>query len=154
MGTRFSYFPNGNVNVITNNRDTGRTETFGYDSLNRIISASSQANSGADCWGQAVPTNGGYDRYGNLLNINVTKCSATSLSVSVSASTNQIIGPGGYSYDAAGCGRAAGDSGRRDVHLRRRRAAGEELERQRHALLVRGGRERAGGDRHERRYHQ
>ncbi len=96
-----TYFANGNVQVVTNNRngDAGRTETLGYDSLNRITSASSQANSGADCWGQTVPP-GGYDRYGNLLNINVSKCSATSLLVNVNAN-NQLTGPA-YSYDAAG----------------------------------------------------
>jgi len=47
-----------------------------------------------------VPT-GGYDRYGNLLNINVSKCSATALSPSVNAFTNQISSSG-FTYDAAG----------------------------------------------------
>jgi RHS repeat-associated protein len=92
-----TYYPNGNVEVITNNRDNGRTVTYGYDSLNRINSASSQATSGADCWGQAIPSTG-YDRYGNLLTITVTKCTALALSISVNGN-NQVSG---FSYDAAG----------------------------------------------------
>jgi len=35
-------------------------------------SATTQATSGADCWGQSVPSTG-YDRYGNLLTINGTQ---------------------------------------------------------------------------------
>ena len=66
-------------------------------SLNRWNSASSQASSLPDCWGQSVPS-GGYDRYGNLLTINVSKCSAPSLSIGVNGS-NQVSG---WSYDAAG----------------------------------------------------
>ena len=97
LSLSYSYFANGNVDVITNNRDNGRTVTYGYDSLNRINSASTQASSGADCWGQAVPSSG-YDRYANLLTINVTKCSAPSLSISVTGN-NQVSG---YSYNAAG----------------------------------------------------
>src|SRR2546422_676462 len=34
----FSYLGNLNVSTITNNRDTGRTETFTYDELNRLTS--------------------------------------------------------------------------------------------------------------------
>jgi RHS repeat-associated protein len=71
--------------------------TYGYDSLNRWNSASSQAATGADCWGQSVPS-GGYDRYGNLLTINPSQCSPPGLSKSVNGN-NQVSG---YSYDAAG----------------------------------------------------
>jgi RHS repeat-associated protein len=99
LSLAYGYFPNGNVETITNNRDTGRTATYGYDSLNRINSASSQATSGADCWGQSVPT-GGYDRYGNLLTINSSKCTTQSLSLGVNGK-NQITNTG-YGFDASG----------------------------------------------------
>jgi RHS repeat-associated protein len=96
LSLSYSYFANGNVNVETNGRDNGRTATYGYDALNRVISASSQATSGSDCWGQSM----GYDRYANLLTVSVTQCSAPSLSLSVNAN-NQITNSG-FSYDAAG----------------------------------------------------
>src|SRR5436309_3382843 len=93
---------NGNVYAITNNRDTNRSQTFAYDALNRLLSAQ---NAGTDCnqklpdghteyWGNSYV----YDPWGNLNQKQVTKCSAESLSVSVSAN-NQLQG---YSYDAAG----------------------------------------------------
>jgi RHS repeat-associated protein len=99
LNLAYGYFPNANVETITNSVDNGRTATYGYDSLNRINSASTQATSGADCWGQTVPSTG-YDRYGNLLTINVSKCTAPTLSVSVNAK-NQITNTG-FSYDASG----------------------------------------------------
>jgi RHS repeat-associated protein len=99
MNLGFSYFANGNVQTVTNNRNTNRTESVTYDSLNRVSTAQSAATSGADCWGQSIPTDGtGYDRYGNLMNVNVSKCSAQSLSISVDAN-NHV---GGDTYDAAG----------------------------------------------------
>ena len=83
----FSYLGNLNVSTITNNRDTGRTETFTYDELNRLSSAQSQATSGPDCWGQTMPASNatppGYDRYGNLRTINSSQCSTPGLSLSV-----------------------------------------------------------------------
>ena len=87
---------NGSVYSITNNLDTGRTQTFTYDELNRVSTAQSQATAGADCWGQSF----GYDRYSNLLSVSVTKCSAPSLSVSVNG--NNRITNTGFTYDAAG----------------------------------------------------
>jgi len=98
---------NGNVWFITNNRDGTRSQTFGYDALNRITSAQ---NNGTDCtirtannltvyWGNSYS----YDAWGNLLTKTVTKCSAENLSVA--ANTNNqihtISGPD-YAYDAAG----------------------------------------------------
>jgi len=87
---------NGNVASITNNRNAGRTQLFTYDYMNRVATAKTQATSGTDCWGQSF----GYDRYANLLNANVTQCSAPSLSLSVNTS-NRITNTG-FSYDAAG----------------------------------------------------
>jgi RHS repeat-associated protein len=87
---------NGSVASSTNNLLPERTQTFTYDTLNRLATAQTQATSGPDCWGQSF----GYDRYANLLSINVTKCTAPSLSLSVN-NQNQITNPG-FSYDAAG----------------------------------------------------
>jgi RHS repeat-associated protein len=88
---------NGSVTKITNNADNGRTVNFGYDSLNRISSASSQATSGADCWGQ----NFGPDTLANLNSIALSQCSGTQLSVTVNSNTNHI-NTSGYTYDALG----------------------------------------------------
>ena len=95
---------NGNVFGITNYKDSNRNQSFTYDTLNRLISAQ---NAGTDCsvhlpdghteyWGNSY----GYDAWGNLLQKNVTKCSAENLQISVD--TNNHIQTAGYSYDAAG----------------------------------------------------
>jgi len=86
---------NGEITSVVNNLDTGRTQSFAYDPLHRVISAQSQATSGPDCWGQSF----GYDRWANLLSVNVTKCSA--LSLSVTATNNRLTGTG-FNYDATG----------------------------------------------------
>lgn len=97
-----SFNPNGTVSGVANAITSGRTQTFGYDYLNRITSAQTTAASGSYCWGQAIPTNG-YDRYGNLLTINSTQCSAPTISLSVNTAGyyNQVTNTG-YSYDASG----------------------------------------------------
>ncbi|HEY6249912.1 MAG TPA: RHS repeat-associated core domain-containing protein [Candidatus Angelobacter sp.] len=93
---------NGNVYDITNNRDSNRSQSFTYDALNRLISAQ---NAGTDCtqhtvnglteyWGNSYD----YDAWGNLLQKNVTKCSAENLSVAALVN-NQLVG---YSYDSTG----------------------------------------------------
>jgi RHS repeat-associated protein len=87
---------NANVNVETNGRDSGRTATYAYDSLNRVSTATSQATSGSDCWGQSFS----YDRYANLTTTTSTQCSAPILSLSVN--TDNQITNSGFSYDAAG----------------------------------------------------
>jgi RHS repeat-associated protein len=88
------------VETQTNNLDPGRTVNYTYDALNRLTSGATQATSGADCWGQAVPS-GGYDQYGNLSKINVSQCSAPALNLSVNAGNNQF-NSGGFGYDLAG----------------------------------------------------
>jgi RHS repeat-associated protein len=86
----------GNVMSIADNLQANRTQTFGYDNLNRISTAQSAATSGADCWGQSF----GYDAWANLLAENVTKCAGTQLSIGVN-SQNRITNSG-FSYDASG----------------------------------------------------
>jgi RHS repeat-associated protein len=96
-----SYNANGAVSGVANALISGRTQSFTYDYLNRIITGQSTATSGTYCWGQSIPTNGtGYDRYGNLLMINSSQCSAPTLNLSVNG-YNQITNSG-FSYDASG----------------------------------------------------
>jgi RHS repeat-associated protein len=85
---------NGNIASLTNNLNTGRSQSYTYDTMNRLASAQSQATSGTDCWGDSY----GYDRFGNLLTMTVTKCTAQNLNVTVDGN-NHITG---MSYDAAG----------------------------------------------------
>jgi RHS repeat-associated protein len=96
LSLSYTYFANGNVNVETNGRNSGRSVTYTYDALNRVSTATSQATSGSYCWGQSF----GYDRYANLLAVNVTQCTAPMLSLSVNTS-NQITNTG-FTYDASG----------------------------------------------------
>jgi len=98
----WSVADNGNVNVITNNRDTTRSQSFTYDQVNRIATAETSSTSGSHCWGEKF----GYDQWANLLSIGVAStsyngCTQENLNLSVNAS-NQISSPSGYVYDAAG----------------------------------------------------
>jgi RHS repeat-associated protein len=92
---------NGNVTSFTNNRDAARSQSFTYDSLNRIATADTQATPSTNatkCWGESFS----YDAWGNLLSIGglsgYTGCSQESLTVSATTK-NQL---NGYGYDAAG----------------------------------------------------
>lgn len=85
---------NGQVKQIANNRNTSRTQNYTYDSLNRILTASTQATTGTYAWGLQF----GYDIWGNLLTASVTQGSPTVLSVAADSS-NRVSG---YCYDAAG----------------------------------------------------
>ncbi|MEI9812731.1 MAG: hypothetical protein WDO18_08685 [Acidobacteriota bacterium] len=66
---------------------SGETVTYSYDNLNRLASAVSSVNPG---WGQSF----GYDGFGNLTNVSVTKGSAPSLT----ANTRIIDIPAGYHH--------------------------------------------------------
>jgi RHS repeat-associated protein len=97
---------NGNVFGITNYKDSTRNQTFTYDVLNRLATAQ---NAGTDCsvlvlqnktkfWGNSYV----YDAWGNLLQKNVTKCSAEGLVVTADV-RNWIHASGtDYQYDVAG----------------------------------------------------
>jgi RHS repeat-associated protein len=85
---------NGEVKQIANNRNPSRTQNFTYDSLNRILTASTQATTGTYAWGLQF----GYDIWGDLLTSTLTQGSAPILTVS--ADTNNRIS--GFCYDAAG----------------------------------------------------
>jgi len=96
LNLTFGYYANRNVETITNNLNTARTQTFTYDNLNRLATAQTQATSGTYCWGQGF----GYDRYANLQTATVTQCTAPMLSLSVN--TNNQITNSGFAYDASG----------------------------------------------------
>jgi hypothetical protein len=85
---------NGNVAGITNNINTARSQSFTYDSLNRISTAATQATTGTYAWGLSF----GYDPWANLLSASVTQGSAPPLSMSA-LGNNRLSG---YSYDASG----------------------------------------------------
>jgi len=95
---------NGNVLRIANNitGSTGQSVTYTFDWLNRIASAYTDATSGSGCWGETYSI----DRYGNLKTIaamtGYTGCVQESgIGVTVNSS-NQITGPGTFTYDLAG----------------------------------------------------
>jgi hypothetical protein len=88
---------------MTNNLDTARSQSFTYDSLNRISTAkttSTGSTNAAKCWGEQF----GYDAWGNLSSIvgiqpAYTGCTQES-GFSITATTeNQVPG---YTYDSAG----------------------------------------------------
>jgi RHS repeat-associated protein len=89
---------NGNVISISNNRDSARSQSFGYDLLNRIATAQTNSTTGTKCFGESF----GYDAWGNLLTIGgvtgYSGCTQESLGVAANGK-NQISTTG---YDAAG----------------------------------------------------
>jgi RHS repeat-associated protein len=96
---------NGNIQSQTNNVDSGRSQSYTYDSLNRLLTAQSQATSGADCWGQsfgnnATPPTLAADAWANMFYANSTQCSSFQPRFTPTTS-NQFTGTG-ISYDADG----------------------------------------------------
>ncbi len=106
LDLQYSYNPgtdNGNVMGTTNKIDGLRSQTFTYDTLNRLLNAqtnSTYSTSSTKCWGESYS----YDAWGNLL--------ATSRPSSSYTSCTQETPPGGnannnnrisaFCYDAAG----------------------------------------------------
>ncbi len=95
---------NGNVMSIANNIDNLRSQTFAYDTLNRLSTAQTNATystSPTKCWGESYS----YDPWGNLLGTGWPSSSYASC-------TQESPGPGGAvgannqlstdTYDAAG----------------------------------------------------
>jgi RHS repeat-associated protein len=99
---------NGTVTGVTNNADSGRTQSFTYDPLNRILSAMSSATSGVDCWGQNFGPDGNAadDALANLTKINSgtqtsPPCPYGLLNVTVDAN-NHINSDSTFWYDSGG----------------------------------------------------
>jgi RHS repeat-associated protein len=110
----FGSTDNGNVMGITNNRSTTRSQSFAYDSLNRIATAestSTYATSPANCWGESYffdnNSTTGQGAWGNLTSTlspssAYTGCvQESNLSVSVSPN-NQLSQSSNFCYDSAG----------------------------------------------------
>jgi RHS repeat-associated protein len=99
LNLTFSYptANNGNISTQTNNVDTGRTQAYKMDVLNRLMSVETNANSGVDCWGQSFT----YDALANFGSGNSVKCSNPAAQYGVDVH-NHINSPTGYSYDLAG----------------------------------------------------
>jgi RHS repeat-associated protein len=99
---------NGNIATQTNNVDTGRTQNYTYDNLNRLLTAQTQATSGADCWGQsfgnnATPPTMATDALANLFYASSTQCSSPQprFTMNPSPYNNEFTGTG-ISYDLDG----------------------------------------------------
>jgi RHS repeat-associated protein len=108
---------NGNVQSITNNIDWHRSQSFVYDSLNRISTAQTNAdnqpayqgdtNSIKLCWAETYT----YDAWGNLLSLglnsatqpNYVGCTQESgFNYTNSMGANNRLTATGFTYDAAG----------------------------------------------------
>jgi RHS repeat-associated protein len=87
---------NGNVYQITNNRSSTRTQSFTYDSLNRILSGQSSGTGGTS-WGDTYVI----DAWGNLTNMNPVsgKGYGQNFQDAPASLKNQL---NGYCNDAAG----------------------------------------------------
>ncbi len=94
----------GHVYGITNNLDTTRSQTFGYDPLNRIVSAqttSTHATSAAHCWEETYTV----DAWGNLItnaattNPAYTGCLQESGFTKTADNSNHLSG---FGYDVSG----------------------------------------------------
>jgi RHS repeat-associated protein len=94
-GTEGSGSDNGNVFAITNYRDTTRSQAFTYDTLNRLTSAWSAANTGTYSWGE----NYSIDAWGNL---QISPMGGKANGGNFQVSGNAQNRPTGLAYDAAG----------------------------------------------------
>jgi RHS repeat-associated protein len=83
------------IRVTDNLQNTDRSQTYTYDALNRIRTASSSANAGANCWGQSFRYDSVYPT--NLSSVTASKCTAQTFSHSIT-NKNRIAG---FTYDNA-----------------------------------------------------
>jgi RHS repeat-associated protein len=90
---------NGQIQCITDNVDSGRTISYGYDALYRLTSATTNGSTNYPKWGLSWSLS--YDRYGNRLGQTQTYGAPPTNSVSVDPTTNHITGSP-YAYDANG----------------------------------------------------
>jgi YD repeat-containing protein len=98
---------NGNIATQTNNVTNGRTQNYAYDSLNRLLTAQTQATSGGDCWGQSFGNNGppptlAADALANLFYTTATECSAPQPRFTMNTSNNNQFTGTGIGYDLDG----------------------------------------------------
>jgi RHS repeat-associated protein len=86
---------NGNITSIVANEDASRTQTFTYDSLNRITSGYSAAATGAFSWGETYSI----DPWGNLNIAPMANKAHGGTFGNASDNNNHALG---FTYDAAG----------------------------------------------------
>jgi hypothetical protein len=105
---------NGNIAGITNNRDNTRSQSFAYDSLNRIATAettSTYTTSPTNCWGESYffdnnnISTAGQGAWGNLTSTlppssAYNGCVQESNLSAIAATNNQLTST--YCYDSAG----------------------------------------------------
>ncbi|MHB8486277.1 MAG: RHS repeat-associated core domain-containing protein [Candidatus Acidiferrales bacterium] len=94
---------NGNVMAIFNNLNSGRTQTFAYDALNRIATAQTQGTTGSNCFGFQFT----YDGWANLTATSIlsgyTSCGATTPDAfGISVDGNNHLTTSGFTYDSSG----------------------------------------------------
>src|SRR5579875_256399 len=106
FGLDYSYSQNGGnngqISGITDDVDNGRSVTYTYDSLSRLVAATTAGSANYPQWGLSWT----YDQYGNRTGQSISAgCVAPMTcptnSVAVNALTNQIT-TSGYGYDANG----------------------------------------------------
>lgn len=81
-------FNNGQIQCINDLVDSGRNASYTYDTLGRLVNASTKGSAGYAAWNMAFT----YDRYGN-------RTAENSTTVTINPATNQIST---LSYDASG----------------------------------------------------
>jgi RHS repeat-associated protein len=89
---RYTTGDNGNVFTVANNRDSTRTQSFTYDSLNRIASAESSGSA----WGETFTI----DAWGNMIGETGISGKTNHEGLNTTALTNNQLS--GFGYDAAG----------------------------------------------------
>jgi RHS repeat-associated protein len=109
LNLSFSYFTgnNGDIARQTNNVSSGRTQSYTYDSLDRLLTTQTQAASGGDCWGQSFGNNGppptlAADALANLFYATATQCSAPQPRFTMNTSNNDQFTGTGIGYDPDG----------------------------------------------------
>jgi len=95
----YNYSPTQNNRRITSSVDavTGENVSYTYDSLNRLIAASTSGTAGVQ-WGNSYS----YDGFGNLTSKVVTKGTAPQVYPIVNSAKNQARMSGDYGFDANG----------------------------------------------------
>jgi RHS repeat-associated protein len=86
---------NGQINCITDAVDSGRSVSYGYDTVRRLVSAVTQGSTNYPKWGLAWT----YDQYSNRTAQTVTAGSGYTSSLTFDPATNR---PNGYTFDASG----------------------------------------------------
>jgi YD repeat-containing protein len=99
MNLTHTFSPTQNNGRITSSVDgvTGENVSYTYDSLNRLIAASTAAAAGVQ-WGYTYS----YDGFGNLADKIATKGSAQTVCFNVNSTTNRVRINGDAGYDVNG----------------------------------------------------